>query len=138
MPSLAPDSKPEATGLVAADHPILLRDQRLDVLESTPELWRSVATDDRFRDGWLVSVFTYSETWRKRERHPEADELAYIISGAATFRIGEDPTATEVSLQPGQWAVIPHDTWHTASISSETTILFLTPRPATTIEELLD
>ena len=61
------------------------------------ELW---ADRDRpeLGGGHVLSVFGYTQTWTRQERHPTGDELAYLMSGSVDVLLdrgrGERATAS--------------------------------------------
>jgi len=78
-------------------------------------------------EGRLVSLFTFSEPWAIWEMHPGGDEVVLCISGAMTLlREGADGSVTPIGLAPGDYAINPAGTWHTADAEPGTTALFIT------------
>lgn len=115
--------------------PLLLLDEgSIAAFAATDELWSRLQEDRRFHDHRLVSVFTYERSWMKRERHPSGSELVFVVDGRARFVL-QGETETILDLAAGDWCVVPANTWHRAVIDQPTTMLFVTPSPAATIEE---
>ena len=99
---------------------------------------RAFSSDEqrgRLLTGHVVSVFSYTDDWNYRERHPSGDELVYVVAGEVSFVLG--PTASErlVDLRQGDAVVVPADTWHRARFPEPATLLFITPAPAHTVHE---
>ena len=78
-------------------------------------------------DGWLVSMFSFSESWTRWEMHPEGDETVICTAGEITL-IQEFPDGgtASVTLHPGEYAINPPGTWHTADVRDRATALFIT------------
>ncbi len=82
---------------------------------------------DEGAEGRLVSLFTFSEPWPMWEMHPNGDEVILCVSGAMTLiQEASDGSATPIDLMPGDCAINPAGTWHTADAGSGTTALFIT------------
>lgn len=78
-------------------------------------------------EGRLVSLYTFTESWDSWEMHPAGDELVVCLSGAMTLHQEHaEGTAAQVHLGPGEYAVNPPGTWHTADIAGSATALFIT------------
>ena len=78
-------------------------------------------------EGRLVSMFTFTEDWGMWEMHPNGAEVVLCISGEMEL-VQEQADGSHVStrLSPGEYAVNPPGTWHTANIEGEATGLFIT------------
>ncbi|HZF45274.1 MAG TPA: cupin domain-containing protein [Sphingomonadaceae bacterium] len=78
-------------------------------------------------EGRLVSLFRFTEDWTGWEMHPAGDEVVVCISGRMVLiqELDEGGFAHTV-LEPGEYAVNPAGTWHTADIEGEVTGLFIT------------
>jgi mannose-6-phosphate isomerase-like protein (cupin superfamily) len=79
------------------------------------------------REGRLVSMFTFRESWDSWEMHPEGDEVVLCLSGKMTLHqeMRDGSTAT-VTIRAGEYAINPPGCWHTADIEGEATALFIT------------
>lgn len=79
------------------------------------------------RDGRLVSMHTFKEPWDSWEMHPVGDELVICTAGKITL-IQEYPDGTEqvVTLTSGEYVINAPGVWHTADVSEEATVLFIT------------
>jgi mannose-6-phosphate isomerase-like protein (cupin superfamily) len=86
-----------------------------------------------FRHEYLVTCFSCNADWSNWEMHPQGDEIVALMSGAATLVLESgDGTRREVELtQPGSFALVPRGTWHTARVSTATTMFFITPGEGT-------
>ena len=63
------------------------------------------------------------------ERHPEGDELVYLISGAVgmSFESDDAQDPKVVAVQPGQLVVVPRGMWHRLVVEEPSELLFMTP-----------
>jgi mannose-6-phosphate isomerase-like protein (cupin superfamily) len=75
--------------------------------------------------GSLISRYTFSEDWTSWERHPNGDELIYVISGRLNFVL-EREVDSELELATGDAFVIPRGIWHTAKVLETAEVLFVT------------
>jgi mannose-6-phosphate isomerase-like protein (cupin superfamily) len=63
------------------------------------------------------------------ERHPDGDELLYLISGRVSVILEREGTEHSVVLQPGQAVIVPRGTWHRVVLQEPSRILHITPGP---------
>jgi mannose-6-phosphate isomerase-like protein (cupin superfamily) len=99
----------------------------------TPTLYEDLDTDFAgFAGHVLISMHDFSSDWPTWERHPAGDEIVLLASGAVTLVARIDSTDQSVELsEPGSYIVIPRNTWHTARVSTPTTMIFITPGEGT-------
>ncbi len=78
-------------------------------------------------EGRLVSMFTFTEPWDVWEMHPKGSEMVLCTGGAITLlqEHADGATAT-VTLAPGEYAINPPGTWHTADVHASATAVFIT------------
>ena len=77
-------------------------------------------------EGRLVSVYRFSESWDSWEMHPEGEELVFCMAGEITLH-QELPDGTKtVTLRAGDAIINPAGVWHTADVSGEATVFFIT------------
>jgi mannose-6-phosphate isomerase-like protein (cupin superfamily) len=75
----------------------------------------------------LVSQFTFTEPWSSWEMHPNGHEVVLCISGTMVLHQEHpDGTRSQVTLEPGQYAINAPGVWHTADISGSATGVFIT------------
>jgi mannose-6-phosphate isomerase-like protein (cupin superfamily) len=80
-----------------------------------------------FRDGGLFSAKLSGETpW---ERHPNGDELVYIVDGAATFHIMTPEGPQSLALNAGTLLVVPRGQWHRFESPDGVGLITATPLP---------
>lgn len=77
--------------------------------------------------GRLVSTYDFAEDWSSWERHPGGEEVVVLIAGAMELllAIGDGEKALVMS-EPGQVAIVPRGTWHTANVDERAVALFIT------------
>ncbi|GGZ12080.1 cupin domain-containing protein [Novosphingobium colocasiae] len=79
------------------------------------------------REGRLVSLYDFAESWTSWEMHPEGEELVVCLSGTITLiQEAADGAIGTVVLAAGQYAINPAGVWHTADVSGPVTALFVT------------
>ena len=82
---------------------------------------------DDGREGRLVGMHSFSESWDIWEMHPNGSEIVLCIAGS--IRLHQefaDGRSTSTQLDPGQYAINEPGTWHTADVEAEATVLFIT------------
>ena len=97
--------------------------------EVAADFWSKLHQDyPEFRGHVLIANFEVSKDWSSWERHPEGDEYVYLLSGAVTMVLDTDAGEQAIPLSsPGQFALIPRGTWHTARAQEPGRMLFVTP-----------
>lgn len=104
-----------------------------DTLAVTDSLWSEI--DDKYGDfsgRTLISSFAFDEDWPTWEIHPAGDEIVCLLSGKAEMILARPKGDVSVALdEPGQFVVVPRNTWHTAKVDTPTTMLFFTPGEGT-------
>lgn len=78
-------------------------------------------------EGRLVSLYSFDQSWDSWEMHPNGAEVVLCTAGAITLiQEHADGRVERVTLGPGEYAVNPPGTWHTADVEGEATALFIT------------
>ena len=77
-------------------------------------------------EGRLVSQYRFTQSWDMWEMHPAGAEVVICTAGSITLvqEIGDEEVRTPLS--PGQYAVNPPGTWHTADVEDEAEAIFIT------------
>ena len=80
-------------------------------------------------DGAVFGVATMTENSpHAGERHPDGDEVLYLISGRIRVVFTDDPLP-DVEVTPGRGLVMPQGLWHRVDILEPCQIVYLTPGP---------
>jgi quercetin dioxygenase-like cupin family protein len=80
----------------------------------------------------LVSQFSYDSDWKSWERHPAGEEFVCLLEGKVEFILEIEGQHKRVALtKPGEFVLVPKNTWHTAKTTTPTRMLFITPGAGT-------
>jgi quercetin dioxygenase-like cupin family protein len=60
------------------------------------------------------------------ERHPDGDEILYVVAGAVDVLLETDPVQ-RVALEAGDGLIVPRGVWHRLEIVAPAKILYATP-----------
>ncbi len=78
-------------------------------------------------EGRLVSMATFEQSWDTWEVHPSGTEVVLCTAGEITLHQEHaDGSTDSVTIGPGEYAVNPPGTWHTADVDASATALFIT------------
>jgi quercetin dioxygenase-like cupin family protein len=78
------------------------------------------------KEGRLVSMHTFSESWTVWEMHPAGEEAVVCTAGEITL-VQELPDGVKkTTLRAGEYAINPRGVWHTADVAGRATALFIT------------
>ncbi len=95
---------------------------------SAAETGAAFATLAAYRNGAIFAGrFSGESAW---ERHPNGDEIVYILDGATTLTIiasGNDQQTLELS--GGMMLVVPQGAWHRFQAPDGVTVMTVTPQP---------
>ena len=88
--------------------------------------WYGSYTERRGNNGRLVQLYSFSESWTSGERHLASHEVVIFTQGAVTLiqELPEGPHS--IMLQAGDYAINPRGVWHTADVSGQATVMFIT------------
>jgi mannose-6-phosphate isomerase-like protein (cupin superfamily) len=64
------------------------------------------------------------------ERHPDGDELLYLITGCATVLLERPEGEERIELAAGKACIVPRGLWHRVIPRGEITLLYATPGPS--------
>ncbi len=90
-------------------------------LPMTADFWSEMPAI--FGDGRMLSLIAMERDWTNWERHPNGDEVIWMVSGRARF-ITEGHGAVEIAT--GDGVVMPKGEWHTADVLEVGQAVFLT------------
>jgi mannose-6-phosphate isomerase-like protein (cupin superfamily) len=77
--------------------------------------------------GRLVSTYDFMADWTTWERHPAGEELVVLLSGSMDLILSLNDKEEVVTLtSPGQFLIVPRNTWHTANVAKMARALFIT------------
>ncbi|MGZ5036483.1 MAG: cupin domain-containing protein [Usitatibacter sp.] len=112
---------------------VMQPDHTAECVDVTPTVWQELDRRfDNFKGRMLVARFDFDSDWPTWEMHPEGDEVVVLLSGAADMVLDQAEGHRTTSLtQPGSFVIVPKATWHTARISTPTSMLFVTPGEGT-------
>ncbi len=80
-------------------------------------------------DGAVFGVATMTENSpHAGERHPDGDEVLYLISGRIRVVFTDDPVP-DIDVAPGDGLLVPKGLWHRVDILEPSQIVYLTPGP---------
>lgn len=78
-------------------------------------------------EGRLVAMHTFTEPWDMWEMHPLGAEVVLCTAGTMVLHQEHaDGSTATVTLEPGEYAINPPGTWHTADVDGATTSVFIT------------
>ena len=81
-------------------------------------------------DGFSVGVAPIGgEPPHDGERHPDGDELLFVISGAITLKLELPDGEAHVDLGAGDAVVVPQGVWHQIATVEEGQLVHITPGP---------
>ena len=108
-------------------------DQGATGVDVTPTIWEDLDRRfDNFKGHLLVAKFDFEADWPSWEIHPAGDEIVVLLSGYADMVLDRGGSHQVSALaQPGSFIIVPKGTWHTARISTPTSMLFVTPGQGT-------
>ena len=106
-----------------------------EIVPVTDELYANLdATFGAFAGHSLISCYTFKSDWPTWEVHPHGDEFVILLDGEIELVLGGDTAADDevVRLQsPGDFVIVPRNTWHTGRVSRSAKCLFVTPGEGT-------
>jgi hypothetical protein len=103
-------------------------DSSVELLDAAG-FWPKLVTGQlgNFHNEYLVTQSRFSENWAGWEQHPLGDEFVCLLSGHVTLVQERDGAQMRTELtEPGQFAINPRGTWHTADVHAESLMLFIT------------
>ena len=93
-------------------------DGMADKLPVGPDFWPDLIAGKLgdFHHEYLVTTFSFDQNWSSWEIHPNGDEVVFLLGGAVDFILytAEGEQIIEVR-RPGDYALVPKGTWHTAN-----------------------
>ena len=75
----------------------------------------------------LVAMHSFSQPWTMWEMHPKGSEVVLCIAGSMiVHQEMPDGQTRSIELSAGRYAINAPGVWHTADVSEEATVLFIT------------
>ena len=111
----------------------LMREEYLEVTEYTGDGYKPVID----YASWRVAILRYCEELERpnitsMQKHMESDEVFVLLEGSCTLFIGgqgdEIQEIEAVSLEPLKMYNVKRGTWHTHTLSQNTTVLIVENR----------
>lgn len=92
---------------------------------------------DGFKGCELIACHSFTEDWPTWETHPNGDEVVMLLSGKAELILQLSEGEQSVTLdEAGAFVIVPKNIRHTARISEQAKMLFITPGEGTENSEL--
>jgi mannose-6-phosphate isomerase-like protein (cupin superfamily) len=107
----------------------LLNDGAAVPLEVGPDFWQT--TVNEHADGRLVFAHHLDGDSRTWERHPQGEELVYLLSGAIDFVLERAGGEEVVELRAGSAYIVPRAVWHRQVVRTPGDVFFITPGKGT-------
>lgn len=110
--------------------------QLIDVDEEILDIGRDLSVSSRLRkpgppdriDGMSMGIVTFEQdSPHGGERHPDGDEILYVISGELI--VHADRLDEPLRVPEGQACIIKKGEWHRVSAEKATRIVHVTPGP---------
>ena len=80
----------------------------------------------------MISFGEFASDWTTWEKHPAGEELVMLLDGEVELWLEQGGEVTRVTLAaPGEYVLVPRDTWHTAKTRRPSRMLFVTPGKGT-------
>ncbi len=78
------------------------------------------------KEGRLMSMHTFLESWDVWEMHPTGSEVVLCVAGEIELVQEVDGDEVKTALAEGEYAINAPGTWHTANVSGRATAVFVT------------
>ncbi len=87
---------------------------------------------DGFKGCELIACHNFDQDWPTWEAHPNGDEVVMLLSGKAELVLQLAEGEQSVTLEEaGAFVIVPKNVRHTARISEQAKMLFITPGEGT-------
>jgi mannose-6-phosphate isomerase-like protein (cupin superfamily) len=107
----------------------LRSDVTIEVLQGDATFWPRLMSGQlgNFHNEYLMTVFDYDRDWTHWEMHPNGDELVCLLSGTALMVFEQAGQPQPIRLEkPGDFVLVAKGTWHTAKLTTQCRMLFVT------------
>jgi mannose-6-phosphate isomerase-like protein (cupin superfamily) len=120
--------------LKLASNFVVLNDSfQAETVAVTDDLYKRLDEEYKeFAGHLLISSYAFDADWPTWEVHPAGDEFVILVSGDVDLVLAKEGGDETVRLsEPGTFAIIPRNTWHTARVRSHSVMMFITPGEGT-------
>ena len=108
----------------------------IETIRGGDEFWSLPAAEiERYGENWFVSEYVFESDWPTWERHPNGEEIVYLLSGALDLILEKDDARQTIELRSRGLAIVPRGTWHTAKIYETSRVLVVTLGKETQIRQ---
>lgn len=105
----------------------LKKNGEIEKHEGGDKFWSKSGEElDKIGEDWLITEFESTEDWQSWEMHPHAEEIVYLLSGAADLILEKDGNQKKFELRGKGLVIVPPETWHTAKIFEPSLFLVIT------------
>jgi mannose-6-phosphate isomerase-like protein (cupin superfamily) len=118
---------------LASNFVVLDDEFRAGIVELTPDIHARIDEEYRdFKGHLLISSYAFDKDWPTWEVHPAGDEFVILVSGDADLVLARESGDETIRMtEPGTFAIVPRNTWHTARIRKTSIMMFVTPGEGT-------
>lgn len=122
---------------LASNFVVLNNSFRANTVEVTDDLYQRLDEEYKeFAGHLLISSYAFDEDWSTWEVHPAGDEFVILVSGDVDLVLAKDDGDETIRMtEPGTFAIVPQDTWHTARVRRHSVMMFVTPGEGTVNRE---
>ena len=107
----------------------LRSDVSVEPLRVDETFWQRISSGQlgTFHNEYLVTSNAYDSDWTFWEIHPNGDEIVCLLTGSVTFILEQEGKHQAIELNEiGEYVIVPKGTWHTAKVSEQSLMLFIT------------
>jgi len=95
-------------------------------IEVTDDFWATIDRRPELAQGRLVTAHHFHEDWPHWERHPEGDEIVFLLEGAMSLVLDEPEGERVVELRGPSACLVPRGVWHRGIVREPTDAVFIT------------
>ena len=104
-------------------------DASVEALTIGESFWAELGRGEfgNFQNEYLVTTQSFAQHWPMWEMHPMGDEIIVLLSGSVELILEKQNGHRVLALNnAGEWVLVPKGVWHTARVSTPSTVLFIT------------
>ena len=95
-------------------------------IEVTETFWSDLMSGRVTIEGFMMARLPVTGTSEHWERHPEGEEILYLLSGTVEVVLDEGAGENRVRLDAGRALIVPRGVWHYIDAVTASEMLFLT------------